>query len=372
MSVVLRKRKLKSGKESFVLDINDNGKRWTENLKGLELVPELIVSESATAKERKSIEAKNKEISKLNKDTEQTANNCLTLRNSELILSANGLQPKQRTEYFEKHYLEFLNTKSNANTYQVYLVLFESLKRYYPNFKALTLKQIDRSFLRGYMKFLTDNKVNSNSQRLYLDRIRHFFNYLKKEKIISENPISEIDLPKVRTHQRQYLTIEEIQQLAKNSDGINPTVKDMFLFACFTGLRISDLYRLRWSDIRDGEYFSIRVQKTQKLLTLKLPTPAKEILNGIQRNNESVFKRYSQHTIQYHIAKWIKQNNIEKHISIHGARHSFAVNYLSAGGDIYILSKLLGHGNLKTTQIYADVINIKLDKAMELFDGIEI
>lgn len=391
LSVILKKRRLQSGKESFVLYINHKGKRWTENLKGLELVPEYIIDESLSDKDKKVIERENKEIRKKNIEAEQTAENCKILRQSELIRNANNL-PTEKIEYFEKHYIEFLNTKTNNDTYQAYLVVFESLKRYlilnhseYKEFlkpqdtdpkkkkKELTVKQVDRSFLRGYVKFLSDNKVTSNSQRLYLDRIRHFFNFLKKEKVVTENPISEIDLPKVRTHQREHLSIEEIQHFAESSDGINPTVRDMFLFGAFTGLRVSDLRSLKWSDFRNNfEYFTIRVQKTQKILTLKLSAPAKEILNSIPKTSDRVFKRFSQHTMRYHLIKWTKQANFDKNITIHTARHSFAVNYLSSGGDIFILSKLLGHSNLKTTQIYADIVNKRLDEAMQLFDNVKI
>ena len=106
-----------------------------------------------------------------------------------------------------------------------------------------------------------------------------------------------------------------------------------------------------------GYCLRIRTQKTQTEATLPISNEAYELCGT--PSTGKVFKGLQRSMTQHPIKKWIKQAEIQKHISFHCFRHSYAVIQISLGTDIYTVSKMLTHKNVSTTQIYADLINTK-------------
>ena len=161
--------------------------------------------------------------------------------------------------------------------------------------------------------------------------------------LLKENIAKKLVRAKAHGNKRQFLTKEELLQLSQT-----PCKSDVLrragLFSCLTGLRLSDCIRLQWENIvklADGGWgMDIITKKTSTAAILPISEEA------------------------LHLKPWIKASGIEKHITFHCFRHTFATLQLAEGTDIYTVSKLLTHSNLATTQVYADVVDeLKRDAA---------
>ena len=145
------------------------------------------------------------------------------------------------------------------------------------------------------------------------------------------------------------------------------------MFSCFCGLRISDIRKLKWEDIEqvtdangNTHYrLSITMQKT---ITYQLSNEAVKWLPK-RGEREFVFDHLTKKSKLCMVVRdWAKSAGIKKYVTFHTARHSFATMMLTLGANIYTTSKLLGHSNIRTTEIYAKIIDKKKDEAMGLID----
>lgn len=165
---------------------------------------------------------------------------------------------------------------------------------------------------------------------------------------------------RIATYQKEYLTLDEVKQLAATPCDI-PVLKAASLFACLTGLRISDIFNLQWEDFAiapdQGYCLRIRTQKTQTEATLPISYEAYKLC--VTPDTGKVFKGLKRIMINYPLKNWLKKAGITKPITFHTARHSYAVIQISLGTDIYTASKMLTHKNVSTTQICADLVNVK-------------
>lgn len=144
-------------------------------------------------------------------------------------------------------------------------------------------------------------------------------------------------------------------------------MKEASLFSCLTGLRISDILALTWSNIekaQDGGWcIRIKTEKTDTEATLPLSKEAYKLCGP--RTSGKVFKNLKRHYTQWPLQDWLKAVGITKHITFHCFRHTFATLQVSEGTDIYTVSHLLTHANVGTTQIYADIVDKTKRKAVE-------
>jgi site-specific recombinase XerD len=142
----------------------------------------------------------------------------------------------------------------------------------------------------------------------------------------------------------------------------------MFIFSCFTGLRISDVQQLEKNYISD-KYLKFEAVKTGKIQKIRLPEAAEQILDSCPE----IFTH--QHTDQ-HVNRILKDIcklvGIKKNVTFHYARHTFATNYLRMGGTVEVLQQMLGHSNIKETMIYVTIFQEQKDEAMLLLDNIKI
>ena len=161
--------------------------------------------------------------------------------------------------------------------------------------------------------------------------------------------------------QRNILTIDELNDLVK-TECEDHILKNAALFSALTGLRFSDIAKLQWKNveyINDNGYFIRFVQqKTKMVEMMPISDQASSLMGGRRSPNEKVFDglTYSAYSNK-HLAKWIGLAGITKEITFHCFRHTFATLQLSRGTDIYTVSKMLGHRSLKTTQIYAKIVD---------------
>ena len=169
--------------------------------------------------------------------------------------------------------------------------------------------------------------------------------------------------------QREYLTLEQLQALVNTPCSI-PLLKNAAIFSALTGLRFSDISKLVWSEVQyselEGYFLQFRQKKTKGVEVLPISEQAFKLLGERKEPTEQVFKGliYSAY-LNVHLKQWILRAGITKDITFHCFRHTFATLQLSHGTDIYTVSKMLGHRELKTTQIYAKIVDDTKRKAAD-------
>ncbi len=167
---------------------------------------------------------------------------------------------------------------------------------------------------------------------------------------------------------REYLTIDELNTLA-TTECDNPIIKRAALFSALTGMRHVDIQKLRWKEIvRDGDHWRVNFtqQKTKGVEYTPISEQAYQLCGERRDDNQLVFEDLpSPSWISKPLKRWIKASGITKHITFHCFRHTFATLQLANGTDIYTVSKMLGHTNVKTTQIYTKVVDAKKETAAD-------
>ena len=218
-------------------------------------------------------------------------------------------------------------------------------------------------------KQLRDEKRNlsQNSASGYWSTFRGCLKLAYREKLIPENINDYLDPIAAITGRREYLTIEEVRKLAQTPCE-TPDLKNASLFSCLTGLRISDILALEWSNIQkaqDGGWcLRIKTEKTDTEATLPLSKEAYKLC-GRRRTSGLVFRNLKRYFTQGPLQEWLKAAGITKHITFHCFRHTFATLQVNGGTDIYTVSHLLTHANVGTTQIYADIVDKSKREAVE-------
>lgn len=369
--VTLRKKPISKGRESYYLDIYKDGKRYYEFLKLYSVPP---INEAAKIQ---------------NANTEQAAIAIRNQRELEIIQGKGGINSE--TKGGKMLLLDWLNRfrqqkaaagQSNSNAMQVDK-LITRIKAY--KGEKTRLKDVDEDYCKGFIKYLStatsvrhkeDKKpLTGKTAHLYFSILVTALNDAVRAKLITINPAKNLSREdkkpiKPEKSQRAYLDISEVKQLIE-TECSHPEIKSAFLFACFTGLRLSDIMGLTWDNVinHDGQLFlSIKMQKTRELLTMKLNKQAQKWMP--QQTNKDVFALPNNGvTINRVLKKWAEQAGIKKDICFHVSRHTFATMELTLGADLYVVSKLLGHTNVGTTQIYADIVNKRREEAVELIDN---
>ena len=356
MGVALREKKLGKGRVSFYLDIYHNKTRWYEFL-------EIKINKSHPTEQ--------------DKEKKRLATEIRSKRESELIVQDNGLLDRnKRKADFVKWFEQYIKTKTNQSRNYSTLAHLQT----YMGKRPLVFTAISPAWIKGFTNYLL-SKVSNNSARCYLMDMFTGLEDAVMQEIISVNPFRKIpQQDRIRKQDifRQAFTLEELEKLINTPCKIHPQIKQGYIFSCFTGLRWSDVNCLRWSEIIkkqiDGQeqYFVyFEQEKTEDIEYMPLSDQAIEIIK--ERENEAkdelqsiyVFPRIKERDeknnpthkrVNYSLKKWAKAAGL-KPITFHTGRHSFATNVLenSEDGDLYTVSKLLGHKSISSTQIYAHV-----------------
>ncbi len=367
-SITLRQRTLPSGRTTLYLDIICNGRRKVESLK-LFLIPE-------TSRADKQ---KNKETLKLAEAIR--AKRVVEVQNKEFGFKSDYAEDTNFYDYYVAITEKRLGTESRGN-WGNWRSCLKHMEKYDPNLKKRTFADITQDWVQGFRDYLEkeacawgcdyrerikDHPLSKNSKLSYFNKLRACLNQATEERIIERNPIHGVETFKEAEGTRMYLTIEEVKTLAQ-TECEYPNIKRAFLFSCLTGLRRSDVLRLKWGDIhkQDGYTRIIFTQKkTGGLEYLDISAQASELLGERGKPNENVFTDiHSPSCTNETIKRWVLRAGINKEITFHCARHTFAVMMLDLGTDIYTVSKLLGHRELSTTQRYAKVLDKNKQKAV--------
>lgn len=225
--------------------------------------------------------------------------------------------------------------------------------------------RIDIVFCENFRKYLLKN-VSQNTTCTYFSIFKKVLNLAVMRDILSKNPASFIKNRKPEIS-REFLTVTELKKLIETPYKLEK-IKNAFLFGCFTGLRLSDVKNLKWDNIKEG-VLNIRQIKTKEPLRVKLSQSAINILETQERNNtpntQTIFGLLADNATNKHLKIWVKFAGIEKRITFHSSRHTFGTMCLTYDIDLYTVSKLMGHTDIKHTQIYAKLIDKKRDAAID-------
>ncbi|WP_394991179.1 site-specific integrase, partial [Emticicia sp.] len=190
-----------------------------------------------------------------------------------------------------------------------------------------------------------------------------------KDGMLQTDLNAKIEPIKTAETQRNFLTIEELNSLVR-TECQNVLLKRAALFSALTGLRHSDIQKLTWSELEyiegNGYFIQFKQQKTKGVEMMPISEQAFSLLGERKKPTDKVFDglEYSAYQNKF-LYQWITAAGISKDITFHCFRHTFATLQLSKGTDIYTVSKMLGHRELKTTQIYAKIIDETKRKAAD-------
>jgi len=358
MSIKIRQKKISNSKASIYLDIHLKGNRKKEYLKKhIYLQP------------KKQLEkTHNREV--LEFAEKVRAKRLMDMENG-LFGFGNG----------EKKYVNFidyfsslvkLRERSGVN-YQTWKSVLRHVKLFAGN--HLVFADVNDQWLNEIKIYFLQN-LSSNSAHGYFNKLKAALYQAQRDRIIIDNPAQRIKAPKQIDTHREFLTVDELQAAA-SAECKHPVLKLAFLFSALTGLRWSDINKLHWEEVQyaneQGWYIRFNQQKTLHAETLPISEQARELLGVNGTFGDRVFKglKYSAY-MNVTLSKWMLTAGITKHITFHSARHTYATLQLTFGTDIYTVSKLLGHRDLKTTQIYAKVIDQKKVEAAQRIPHINL
>lgn len=248
---------------------------------------------------------------------------------------------------------EVLADKKPKNR-SLYLLSVKCFLKHYPN---STLKSITLTQANHFRRSLAD--LSNVTQRHYIRSLSYIMAHAVKQSIITTNPFADIKI-KLAKSEKHYLTITEIKMLI-DTDTPYQEVKKAFIFSCFTGLRIGDITKLDNSNINDG-HLVWQQSKTGSFENIKLSDIALQQIN--QERTGKLFMLPAYKALRRQLKDIITTAGITKPITFHCARHTFATMCLTLDIDIYTVSKLLGHSDVRVTQIYAKLIDQKKDMAI--------
>ncbi|MBS7232414.1 site-specific integrase [Flavobacterium psychroterrae] len=269
----------------------------------------------------------------------------------------------------------------STSTYRKYDIVYRHLSefiqlRYYR--PDMAFRELTPDFIREFDFFLRiDKECTHNTLCVYTMPVIRMVELAIKKGLIRKNPFEDYEIT-MNEKDRGYLLKEDVEKiLVHNANKRFELVRDLFVFSCFTGLSYADIKKLKRSNIQsffDGHQWIIsRRKKTDNASNVRLLEIPKRIIEkyvGVMRN-ELVFPTPSNPTCNTHIRKIIEQAEIfsENKIGFHTARHTFGTMFLTEGVPLESLSKMMGHKNISTTQIYAKITSQKISKDMDLVSG---
>ena len=366
INVTLRKRILPSGKITLYLDFfppvynPKTHKLYRREYLSLFLVPK---PKSSIEKALNSENLYKAEIIRGNRFNEV---------NKEQIYTPFELERIHIKEVGEKSFIHYLKhtaesrTGNNADIWKYAIIHFEMFLKN----EDILMQDIDVTIIEDFRAYLLKAKcLRKKNQFLAQNTALSYFNKIKatlrkayKKGLLQTDVNAAIEGIKEQESQRNFLTMEEAVRLV-NTPCKKEIVKRVSLFSLLTGIRYSDISKLTWEEVQhskqEGYYIRFKQQKTDRPVTLPISEEALEFLGERRMEHGKIFLNLKKWDFDRMIPIWIKDAAIEKHITFHCFRHTYATLQMAAGTDIFTVSKMLGHKNIKTTQIYTKIIDEK-------------
>lgn len=319
--VYLRKRPRRNGTIALYLDICRDGRRTNEYLK-LYLVPELTRGDKQK-----------------NKETLQLAEAIRAKRVVEIQSKDFGIDVQAHEEAMFIDVMRKIIERKEGTTKTSWQNCLAHILKYEPN-EHITFAEITPQWVRGFRDYL-DNEamqwaidtrkrdieprpISQGTKALMFQKLCTVFNTAMREGIIRTNPATGIERFKEPESDREFLTVDEIRRLRKTPPP-DEHLAQAFFFSCLTGLRWSDIVKLRWSEVHEwhnGTRIVFTQQKTGGLEYLDLNTQAAAMLGERGKPAERVFPQLGPiQAARIRIAAWVRSAGIDKHITFHLARH---------------------------------------------------
>ena len=292
-------------------------------------------------------------------------------------------------EYIKRAY----RSKGKASTYDRYHATLTKLQKYRGK-RSLSFNEVTVRFLKQYEQYLREDRGNmTNTIGKELKSIRRIINEAINDQIFpyEKNPFHRFRITWESTT-KVYLEEHELKAIESfevTPGSVRACHKDMFVFSCYAGgLRISDLCLMKWIYF-NGTHINMKTRKTNTVISIKLPKAALEILYRYKKedsapgdfifpilkpidliNKDKIHKIINARNVMMNKnLKLIAEDlGLQKHITFHTSRHTFATRALSKGMKLHHVGSVMGHASVKTTEVYAKIINKDLDDAMGVFD----
>lgn len=338
--VRLRRKALSQGGCSLYLDIYKDGVRKYEFLK-LYLVPERTRQDKQT-----------------NKETLRIAETVKAQRIVEIERDGFNLSKASRETVMDLLERELERKKKEG---MMYYSLHYTLIFAREFFGSMMLKDLTRDKMVMYKEYIAQKDLSQNTKHAYFSAFTAAISQGVKYGKVKPEIMSMVgSLPRAETN-REFLTMDEVKKLAA-TDCKDGGLKRAFLFSCLTGLRSIDIARLTWGNVSTVGGFTRLTfvqQKTKGQEYLEISEQAAALMGERGDEGDLVFGDFDKWSTRnkYKLAAWLKKAGINKHITFHCARHTFAVMMLELGGNIAVIQKLLGHRDIDTTLIYAKVLD---------------
>lgn len=289
----------------------------------------------------------------------------------DILLRSTTYQTNSYYEFVEFYIKEF-KYKYTPKSIQGFETHINKMKVFKPK---LDLNSIDIPLWKAYEAHLKEigNKTNTIHKQSKL--LKKFLNQAIDFGHINENTLKDL---RVKSHEgnREFLTVDEVNELQKLYNNKKKITKKgtrnvlrYFLFACYTSLRYQDVKELQYKNINNGT-LNFEIHKTGKLISIPLSKKAKSLIDDSLFLNKNVFKVFTNQVTNRHLKDIMKSAEINKKISFHCARNTWAMITLELTDNIALVSDVLGHADLKTTQIYAKIQEKVKKNAMDKWDEI--
>lgn len=307
-----------------------------------------------------------------NKEKMDEANRIRSRREVEANEGKADFLTKRADPDFLEFFVSEIRKRRNKGSRASYDIVLGHLMKYC-NIKGdehLPVSRISRGFCERFRDYLatleTSNgkQLSANTAHDYFVKFRTIVHAAYKGELIERDFASMVDNVKQIPAEREFLTREEVQRLI-GTPCVDPLLKRAALFSIYTGLRISDIRKLAWGDVRQdgGEYYlQYRQQKTSKAEILPVSPEAVPLLGERAADEARPFDGLKT-TLKPYIDSWMLAAGITKRVTFHCFRHTYATLQISAGTGIYTVSKMLGHSRVETTQIYAKMVDEQRKKA---------
>lgn len=274
-------------------------------------------------------------------------------------------------------YFKNLSEKKLGNNQQIWTTAIAHFENFL-NGHDILFKDVTVTLMEDYKEYLlraksrreTNKTLAQNTALSYHNKLKTTLKRAYREGKLRTDINAGIDSIKEKESQRNFLTMSEAKKLFQTPCS-SDIVRNIAMFSTLTGLRYSDIAKLNWSELQfienDGHYIRFKQKKTEGLQTIPISDEAFYILGktGGENKDERVFKNLKKWEVDRVLPIWIADAGINKHITFHCFRHTYATLQVSSGTDIFTVSKMLGHKSVKTTQIYTKIIDEKKREAAE-------
>jgi integrase len=295
-----------------------------------------------------------------------------------------GIKPKNGLlDVFNKVIISIeakLDKGYSLGTIKHYKSTYQKLKEFIPKYykqSDIPIDKVDYEFLNSFDSFLKSNfNISANTAWGYHRQLKKVLGDAVAMNLLVKHPYSIYRVKRVEAN-RDFLTLEELRKLENKNISLKrlELVRDIFVFACYTGLSYSDIGKLSKDHLQIGndseEWIIIDRSKNDSRCRIPLLPKAKSILEKYENypiNNAMnlLLPVHSNQKMNAYLKELADICNINKNLSMHVARHTFATSVtLSNGVPIETVSKMLGHNSLKTTQIYARIVDTKISEDMK-------